>query len=83
MELIYHLSWAYGEDALEVDILFSILYAGMIAEENKHRAKLRKRVKRLGVHQVLWEDMAPEAAATFSRGKSWEVIDRECVQRQF
>jgi hypothetical protein len=83
LEMIYHMAKAYGDDDLEVDILLSILYAGMIAEENKRRAKLRKRVKRLGVHQVLFENLAPEEAATFSKGKSWEVIDLECTVRNF
>ncbi|MEI8165737.1 MAG: hypothetical protein WCG26_05140, partial [Chloroflexales bacterium] len=80
---VFFMSWAYADDSLAVDILLSILYAGMIAEENKHRAKLRKRVKRLGVHQVLVEHLAPEEAATFSKGKSWEVIDFECTVRNF
>jgi hypothetical protein len=83
LEMIYHMARAYGDDDLEVDIVLSILYAGMIAEENKRRAKLRKRVKRLGVHQVLFEHVAPEEAATFSKGKSWEVIDFECTVRNF
>lgn len=82
-EMIYHMAKAYGDDDLEIDILLSILYAGMIAEENKRRAKLRKRVKRLGVHQLLIENFAPEDAATFSRGKPWNVIDFECTVRQF
>jgi hypothetical protein len=83
LEIIYHMANAYGDDDLDVDILLSILYAGMIAEENKRRARLRKRVKRLGVHQVLFEDKAPEEAATFSKGKPWEVIDLECTVRHF
>ena len=63
--------------------MLSILYVGMIAEENKRRAMLRKRVKRLGVYQLLIENVAPEEAATFSRGKPWNVIDFECTVRQF
>ncbi len=83
LEMIYHMANAYDDDALEADILLSILYAGMIAEENKRRSRLRKRVKRLGVHQVLFEGLAPEEAATFSKGKPWEVIDLECTVRHF
>lgn len=60
---------APGDDSLEADMLLSILYARMVAEGSKERARLKKRVKRLGVHQVLIEGVAPEAAATFSRGK--------------
>jgi hypothetical protein len=81
LEMIYHMAKAYGPDALEVDIVLSILYAGMVAEENKRRARLRKRVKRLGVHQVLIEGLTPEAAATFSKGKPYDVIELECAAR--
>jgi hypothetical protein len=83
LEMIYHMAKAYGDDDLDVDILLSILYAGMIAEENKRRARLRKRVKRLGVHQVLIEQFTPEEAATFSKGKPWNIIDLECTVRRF
>jgi hypothetical protein len=82
-EMIYHMAWAYADDMLEVDLLLSILYAGMIAEENKRRARLRKRVKRLGVHQLLVEGLTAEEAATFSKGKPWKVIDFECTVRHF
>lgn len=82
-EMIYYMSRFYGDDALEADLLLSILLAGMVAEENKARAKLRKRIKRLGVYQLLIEGYTPEAAATFSRGKKWNVIELECVARGF
>lgn len=82
-EMIYHMTRHYGDDALELDLLYSLLYAGMVAEENKQRARLKKRVKRLGIHQLLIEDFTPEAAATFSKGKAWQVIDFECAVRQF
>lgn len=64
-------------------MLLSILYAGMIAEENKSRARLKKRVKRLGLHQLLIEDFTAEAAATFSKGKTWQEIDLACTERGF
>lgn len=83
LEAIYYMAKAYEPDASEVDMLLTILYAGMVAEENKERARLRKRVKRLGVHQVLLENVAPEAAATFSRGLRWQEIAAECERRGF
>jgi hypothetical protein len=55
---------------------FSVIYAGMIAEENKKNAVLKKRVKRLGMHQVLVLGMAPETAAKFSYGKKWYELDK-------
>jgi hypothetical protein len=47
----------------------------MIAEENKANAILKKRVKRLGVHQVLVLGMPPSEAAKFSNGKKWRDLD--------
>jgi hypothetical protein len=54
---------------------FTVLYAGMIAEENKEKAVLKKRVKRLGMHQVLILNHKPESAANFSKGKKWRELD--------
>ena len=53
-----------------MEIWFTIIYAAMIAEENKANAILKKRIKRLGMYQVLIQNMKPEEAAQFSRGKS-------------
>ena len=52
-KLILILSRHYGKDALEIEIWFNVIYAGMVAEENKKNAILKKRIKRLGIHQVL------------------------------
>ncbi len=54
---------------------FSVIYAGMIAEENKQYAILKKRIKRLGVHQVLMENMSAYDASRFSYGKKWRDLD--------
>jgi hypothetical protein len=83
LEMIFHMSHTYGPDALEIDILLTILYGGMVAEMNKRSTKLKKRVKRLGIHQLLLEDYSPEDAGSFSRGKGWEIIDMECCIRGF
>lgn len=54
---------------------FTVIYAGMIAEENKANAILKKRVKHLGVHQTLIQDFEPAIAARFSNGKNWRELD--------
>jgi hypothetical protein len=80
---IRQMALKYGADSLEIEILLVILYAGMIAEENKENTRLGKRVKRLGVHQVLEENMSAAKAANFSRGmKAFQIADL-CVQRGF
>lgn len=74
-DLISILSTFYKTDALEMEIWFNVLYAGMIAEENKLNAILKKRIKRLGMHQVLIDGVAPQEAAVFSKGKKWKELD--------
>lgn len=82
-ELIDRLSEKYGEKAIDIAIDFSIIYMGMVAEENKAYTKLGKRVKRLGIHQVLIDGLPYNMAANFSRGKKWRDLDNECKQRGF
>jgi hypothetical protein len=63
------------EDKTIIEQWFSVIYAGMIAEENKEKAILKKRVKRLGMYQVLVLNMLPSIAANFSKGKKWRDLD--------
>jgi hypothetical protein len=74
-ELITILSRFYNTDAMEIELWLNVIYAGMIAEENKENAILKKRIKRLGIHQVLIDGFTPEEAAVFSKGKKWKELD--------
>lgn len=74
---------AYGRDSLLVEIILAMLYAGMVAEENKRHAPLGKRIKRLGVHQILRLQMPVEEAAAYSRHKSWRALATECTAYGF
>lgn len=77
------LSAAYGDDALDVDRLLTILYAGMVAEENKAEGPLGKRIKRLGMYQSLIEGLPAEEAAQYSRNVDAKRLDKECRARGF
>jgi hypothetical protein len=70
------ISQFYDKDSLEIEIWFNVLYLAMIAEENKKNTKLKKRIKRLGIHQVLIDELEPEVAATFGNGIKWTELDR-------
>lgn len=63
------------QDRIIIEQWFSVIYAGMIAEENKEFAILKKRIKHLGVYQTLIQDMPPYEAARFSYGKKWRELD--------
>jgi hypothetical protein len=54
---------------------FTVIYAGMIAEENKEHAILKKRIKRLGMYQAIVLGMSATEAAVFSRSKKWKELD--------
>ncbi len=73
----------YSNDSEEVAIWFSVIYGGMIAEENKKGAILKKRIKRLAMHQLLLEKMEPAVAANFSKGKKWWVLNELMKERGF
>lgn len=75
-ELIKALSQNYNKDASETELWFNVLYAGMIAEENKENAILKKRIKRLGMYQLLMANFSPKEAANFSKGKKWRELDK-------
>ncbi len=83
LALIRRIAASYHTAALEIEILFVIIYAGMVAEENKEFTVLKKRIKRLGMHQALIDKLPAEEAANFSRGKKWREIDMVCTAKGF
>ena len=82
LELIERLSFSYP-DYDQACLIWTILYMGMIAEENKTGKVLGKRIKRLGVYQVLIERQSPVYAANFSRGRSTLELAPYCNERGF
>jgi hypothetical protein len=74
--LIDSISLTYKiSDRLLIEKWFTVIYAGMVAEENKKFAVLKKRIKRLGMYQMLVENQDPKIAANFSKGKKWPELD--------
>lgn len=83
LEVITSIASAYGEDALNIDIILSILYMAMIAEERKKYTRLGKRIKRLGIYKLLIENRSVAESANFMRGMGWRDIDYLCRERGF
>lgn len=82
-DLIVQMAGFYNEHKDDICVWFTVIYAGMVAEENKKFAILKKRIKRLGIHQVLIENIDPFVAANFSKGKPWRELDVICKVRGF
>ena len=84
LEEIEEISMSYDEeDRLDICIWYSVIYLGMAAEENKAYAVLKKRIKRLGMYQILFEKMLATEAATFSIGKKVAELKILCSERKF
>lgn len=83
LSLITKIAESYVTDALETNVWLTVIYAGMVAEENKENAILKKRVKRLGIYQLLFEDFTPEEAASYSKGKTWKDLDETMWEKGF
>lgn len=80
---ISSIACTYNEDSLQIDVIFSILYMAMIAEERKAHTRLGKRIKRLGIHKLLIENKSTYEAANFMRGMRWRDISELCEERGF
>lgn len=83
LDKITSIASTYVFDSLQVDIIFSILYMAMISEERKENTKLGKRIKRLGIYELLIENRNVRDAANFMRGMGWRQIDVLCRERGF
>src|SRR5436190_17318407 len=75
LDLITQITDDYNDEAEEMDIWFTVIYAAMIAEENKANGVLKKRIKRLDMYQLLIENMEPAYAADFSKGKKYPELN--------
>lgn len=84
LSLITEISQSYeAEDMLQVDKWFTVIYLGMIAEERKAKAILKKKIKRLGFHQIMLEGFTAQDAANYSRGQRAAALLQECQKRGF
>jgi hypothetical protein len=83
IEWICAMAGGYGKYRNRIINVFSILYAGMVAEEKKEHKVLGKKIKRLGIYQVLIDREQPAFAAHFSRGMKAAQLKVECEKRGF
>ncbi len=73
----------YNEYVDEVFRIFCILYLVMIAEQNKKNTKLGKRIKRLGIYNLLIKGQTPNYCANFMKQMNWKEIDELCLEGGF
>ena len=80
--LIDNITSTYNEEHQEnVEKYLTIMYGGMVAELNKENTMLGKRIKMLGMYQVLKENIEPDVAANYSRNMHWGDLDKIMKER--
>lgn len=82
LNVITEISLKYDEND-DFDKWFTVIYLGMVAEERKQYAVLKKRIKRLGMHQIMIENQSANFAANYSRRKKAPFLINECINRGF
>ena len=82
-DAVIRIGSAYGRDAEKMIRLLLILYMGMVAEENKRNKILGKRIKRLGMHLLLFEGFNAYDAAGLLRDVNWKLLDVLCRRLGF
>ena len=83
ISMISDISKDYGDYSDIAEQTFGILYMGMLAEENKQNTKLGKKIKRLGIHNVIMENVSVQNAANFMKGMRAYEINKLCAERGF
>jgi len=83
LSCIEQIAHSYEPDRVLYARTMTIIHMGMVAEQNKANTKLGKRIKRLGIHRLLLEDLSVTESAHFMRGLKWHEIDKMCTERGF
>jgi len=83
LKCIEYIAFSYEPERVLFARTLTCIQMGMVAEINKANTKLGKRIKRLGVHRLLLEELSVDEAANFMRGLKWQEIDQMCVERGF
>lgn len=82
LDLIGEISDKYT-NSNEFDKWFTTLYLCMVSEENKRYAILKKRIKRLGFHQIIFLDFNAKGAANYSYNKKARDLINDCESLGF
>lgn len=68
----------YNEDTVQWWVVF---YMTMTAECKKENAILKKRIKCLGVYNILFDELDIKTVTTYMKGKSWKYLDELMKER--
>lgn len=78
--LIEKISMSYDK-SFKVFKLFCYLYMTMIAEECKANAILGKDIKRLGIYNILFDNMSILKVTTYMKGVDYKTLRKEMIEK--
>ena len=83
IDFIAQVSLEYAWIEKEVFLLFMILYAAMIAEENWNDGKtyIGKEIKKVGMFKALIANVDPKEASDILRKTPWKQIHKESIEQ--
>lgn len=68
----------YNEDTI---MWWLVFYMTMIAEQKKENAILKKRIKRLGVYNILFDHYDIDYVITYMKGTNWRTLAKMMKER--
>lgn len=77
-QIVYNIDMHYNEDTV---LWWLIFYMTMVAECKKEKAILKKRIKALGVYNILIDEYTIEHTITYMKGKHWKFLDELMKER--
>lgn len=78
MEVAADVDMHYTDDTIKWWLVF---YMTMVAECKKENAILKKRIKKLGVYNILFDGYSIDYTTTYMRNKHWRELDELMKER--
>lgn len=78
MSLIIDIDTHYNEDTV---LWWIVFYMTMVAEENKEKAILGKRIKKLGVYNILIDEYKIDDVVQYMKGMRWQQLNELMMER--
>lgn len=78
LNLIYSIDMHYNDDTI---LWWLIFYMTMLAECKKKHTILKKRIKKLGVYNIFFDEYDIDYIIQYMRGMKWQELNELMVER--
>ena len=78
LSIIKNIDLHYNDDTI---LWWLIFYMTMLAECKKENTILKKRIKKLGVYNILFDEYSIDYIIKYKKGKNWRYLDNLMKER--